>query len=98
MQFLERCGVDNLDRTGDEKQDDGSYDEGDQQAGPPAPHSMLVGASVIHPCAKKLEIWSAGIAPSRMTRQRAFSSLRSTMVEATSRGEFPPSTMMLMRP
>ena len=33
-----------------------------------------------------------------MMRQRAASSLKSTMVEATSRGESPPSTMMLRRP
>ena len=31
-------------------------------------------------------------------RQRAISSLRSMMVEATSRGDEPPSTMILMRP
>src|ERR1700722_16309025 len=52
----------------------------------------------IHPCAKKLEISSAAIAPSRMMRQRVTSSLRSMMVDATSRGEAPPSTMRLMRP
>src|SRR4051812_50159961 len=38
------------------------------------------------------------MAPSRIMRQRAISSLRSMMVEATSRGDEPPSTMMLMRP
>jgi len=37
------------------------------------------------------------MAPSRMMRQRASSSVRSTMVEATSRGEVPPSTMIEMR-
>src|ERR1700691_440952 len=47
---------------------------------------------VSHPLAKKVEISPAGIAPSRMTRQRAPSSVRSMMVEATSRGEVPPST------
>src|SRR5216684_331344 len=51
-----------------------------------------------HPLAKKVEISSAGIAPSRMMRQRAPSSVRSTMVEATSRGEVPPLTMMVSGP
>jgi len=57
----------------------------------------LVGNVVTHP-AKKPEISSAGMAPSRIMRQRESSSLRSTIVEATSRGEVPPSTMMLIRP
>src|SRR5689334_19451890 len=38
-----------------------------------------------------------GIAPSRSTRHPWPSSERSTMVEATSRGEVPPSMMMEMR-
>src|SRR5271170_6552586 len=52
---------------------------------------------VVHPCAKNSEISWAEIAPSRMMRQRASSSVRSTMVEAVSRGEVPPSTMMEIR-
>src|ERR1700685_792388 len=54
------------------------------------------GKIVAHPWAKKREISSAGMAPSRMTFQRADSCVRSMMVEATSRGEAPPSTMMLI--
>src|SRR5580704_13428310 len=50
-----------------------------------------------HPRAKNSEITWAEIAPSRWIFQRASSSVRSTMVEATSRGEVPPSTMMAMR-
>ncbi len=50
-----------------------------------------------HPCAKNSEISWAGMAPSRMMRQRASSSVRSMMVEATSRGDVPPSTMIEMR-
>src|SRR6185437_10736130 len=50
-----------------------------------------------HPSAKNLEISWLGIAPSRRTFQRASESVRSTMVEATSRGEVPPSIIMPMR-
>jgi len=53
---------------------------------------------VVHPCAKNSEISWAEIAPSRMMRQRASSSVRSTMVEGISRGEVPPSTIMEIRP
>src|ERR1044071_4429606 len=51
-----------------------------------------------HPCAKNSEISCEEIAPCRRTYQRFSSSERSTMVEATSRGEVPPSTMIEMRP
>src|SRR5947208_10294695 len=50
-----------------------------------------------HPCAKNSEISGAGMAPSRKMRQRASSSVRSTIVDATSRGEVPPSTIMEIR-
>src|SRR4051812_30185846 len=50
-----------------------------------------------HPCAKNSEISCAGIAPSRNTLQRASSSVRSMMVDATSRGDEPPSTIMGIR-
>src|SRR5579863_2542829 len=64
---------------------------------PVAPR-MPVDRIVAHPLAKKVEISSAGIAPSRMMRQRVPSSVRSIIVEGISRGEAPPSTIMLMRP
>lgn len=50
-----------------------------------------------YPCAKNSEMSCDEIAPSRKIVQRASSSVRSTMVEAISRGEAPPSTMMGMR-
>src|SRR5436190_3983595 len=50
-----------------------------------------------HPWAKNSEISCEEIAPCRRTYQRFSSSVRSTMVEATSRGEVPPSTMIEMR-
>src|SRR6266852_9829239 len=50
-----------------------------------------------HPFAKNSEISCEEMAPSRKIRQRASSSVRSTMVEAMSRGEAPPSTMIGIR-
>src|SRR5580698_4323567 len=63
------------------------------------PSEFILGSALgPYPWAKNWEISSEGIAPPRMMRQREASSLRSMMVEATSRGDAPPSTMMLMRP
>src|SRR5215472_2086632 len=64
---------------------------------PEKPHPPLSLRRFNHPCAKNSEISCAAIAPSRRIFQRASSSVRSTIVEAISRGELPPSTMMGMR-
>src|ERR1700688_185371 len=97
MQFLQRPLMRNV--TAGHRED--CHQCGQQQSlnpqQPLAPRTP-VHRSGFHPLAKKVEISSAGIAPSRMMRQRVPSSVRSIMVEATSRGESPPSTMMLMRP
>src|SRR5579863_925679 len=68
-----------------------------QQIAHPAPGGARL-LHLAHPCAKNSEISWEVIAPSRMIRQRASSSVRSTMVEGISRGEVPPSTMMEIRP
>src|SRR6266849_3757950 len=80
-----------------QEEGNGRNDQRHQPQRPAASHGPG-GSVVVHPRAKKVEISSAGIAPSRMIRQRASESLRSTMVEGMSRGEVPPSTIMLMRP
>ena len=95
--LLEGCSVDDADAG---QQQEGDYGSRRQHRQPqePAAAGMLVGAVRGHPLAKKPEISSDGIAPSRRMRQRESLSVRSTMVDATSRGDVPPSTMMLMRP
>src|SRR5580700_1330181 len=97
VQFLERSLVHDANRGHDEKRGQDQQRQGPEPQ-QPAGSRMPVNRIVAHPLAKKVEISSAGIAPSRMTRQRTPSSLRSMMVEAMSRGEVPPSTIMLMRP
>src|ERR1019366_5053138 len=112
VDFLEGSRARHL-NGGDDQEQYNRGDEQKQQTKPPSRVWMLVGGFIghslavrpvgehlfgVHPCAKNLEISSAAMAPSRMMRQRVASSVRSMMVEATSRGEAPPSTMMLMRP
>src|ERR1700688_1109453 len=97
MQFLQRPLMRNV--TAGHRED--CHQCGQQQSlnpqQPLAPRTP-VHRIVNHPLAKKVEISSAGIAPSRMMRQRVPSSVRSMIVEGISRGEAPPSTIMLMRP
>src|SRR5205809_2485016 len=62
--------------------------------GPEQQSAVLSSRRSDHPCAKNSEISSAGIAPSRRIVQRFSSSVRSIMVDAVSRGEVPPSTMI----
>src|SRR5579862_8620906 len=54
---------------------------------PPQPAPVPVACCFCHPWAKNWEMSVAGIAPSRRMRHRASLSVRSTMVEATSRGD-----------
>jgi hypothetical protein len=61
------------------------------------PMASAGGCGSAHPRAKNSDISCAGIAPSRIIFQRASSSVKSIMVEETSRGEGPPSTMIEMR-
>src|SRR5579864_141314 len=82
----------------------GEWDDCPKQPYPMRPgsaHITNVGSRgtgrLTHPCAKNSEMSCDEIAPSRRIFQRASSSVRSTMVEAISRGEVPPSTMMGMR-
>src|SRR5437667_1496888 len=63
---------------------------------PEQPEAKGVAGRRDHPFAKNSEMSCDEIAPSRRIFQRASSSVRSTMVEAISRGETPPSTMMGM--
>src|SRR6202166_223607 len=97
MQFLQRPLMRNVNAGNREE----CHQSGQQQSlnpqQPLAPRTP-VHRSGFHPLAKKVEISSAGIAPSRMMRQRVPSSVRSIIVEGISRGEAPPSTIMLMRP
>src|SRR5579863_1928485 len=61
------------------------------------PQERWLGGRRDHPFAKNSEISCEEMAPSRSMRQRASSSVRSTMVEAISRGEAPPSTIIGIR-
>ena len=64
---------------------------------PEQPKRKVAAGRRDHPFAKNSEISCDEIAPSRRIFQRASSSVRSIMVEAISRGETPPSTMMGIR-
>src|SRR5438046_6256279 len=88
-------GFANNAQTGDHYEE--KYDEHARRRDPQQPVASKAFVQFHHPWAKKVEISLAGIAPSRITRQRSSVLLRSTMVDATSRGEVPPSTMMPMR-
>jgi len=74
-------------------QDDYQQEKANQPVAVPMPFDDVI----VHPWAKNSEISWEGMAPSRITFQRASGSVRSTIVEAISRGEAPPSTMMEMR-
>jgi len=53
------------------------------------PFEIRMAAAALILVPKNSEISGAGMAPSRKMRQRASSSVRSTIVDATSRGEVP---------
>src|SRR3954453_6198452 len=95
-QILVSGFANNLDRGRDQKPGQRGRNQNHEPQDPKAKRTAgnwLCG----HPRAKNSEISWDGIAPSRMTRQRASSSVRSTMVDATLRGEVPPSTMIAIR-
>src|SRR5271157_224581 len=97
MHLLQRSFVHNANRGQRQKRHQREHDQRFQPQQPAASRAPG-GRFVAHPLAKNVEISSAGIAPSRIIRQRAPSSVRSTMVDGISRGEVPPSTMMLILP
>src|SRR5215475_10884871 len=96
MEFLLIGVADDAEARDDKEQYEEQSDSRQRPQKPISARELECGRE-LHPCAKNLEISWVGMAPSRITRQRSSPLLRSTMVEATSRGEVPPSTMMGMR-
>src|SRR5262249_42228152 len=94
--FLKGSLANDLQRGSNEKRNKTGCNHRQQPQQPAACDGPLAFYSA-HPCAKNSEISLLGIPPSLSTRHRASSSVRSTMVEATSRGETPPSTMIEIR-
>src|SRR5437879_9721313 len=95
VQFLKRGIVDDTYANREEKPRKHSRDYSDQPKRPAFRNSH--GCCRTHPCAKNSEISGAGTAPSRKMRQEGSYSVRSAIVDATSRGEVPPSTIMEIR-
>src|ERR1019366_979374 len=82
-------------KTGVNEKHDGCCEAGQQNGGCDLPAAERWNRG--HPWPNISAIFSSGIAPSRITRQRLSPWLRSTIVDAISRGEVPPSTMSGMR-
>src|SRR5437867_12395491 len=88
VQFLKRGIVDDTYANREEKPRKHSRDYSDQPKRPAFRNSHVCCRT--HPCAKNSEISGAGMSPSRKLRQRAASSVRSTIVDATARAQVPP--------